>query len=170
MKAYMGLGCKSGSFMTIFKALMRKFVDQYDIFLMFGPVDIIVRFNNLKSVEEFKKEWFDPIRMIGSEKELITETLTLITITEGPDLVEKPFAFIFLNTKPKDLETVRSKLVTIPEVLSADTVFGPYDVLCSVKAEDTAELETLVSLIQQIEGVESLITSIVAANNILPDY
>lgn len=170
MRAYMGLSCKSGSYMTIFKALMRMFVDQYDIFLMFGPVDILVRFNNLKSVEEFKKEWFNPIRMIGSDKDLITKTLTLITITEGPDLVEKPFAFIFLNTKPKNLETVRSKLVAIPEVLSADTVFGPFDVLCSVKAEDTAELETLVSLIQQIEGVESSMTSIVAANNILPDY
>jgi DNA-binding Lrp family transcriptional regulator len=170
VRAYLGLSCKSGSYMTVFKALLRMFVDQYDIFLMFGPVDIIIRFNNLKNVEEFKEKWFNPIRMIGSEDDLITKTLTLITISEGPDLIENPFAFIFLNTKPKHLETVRTKLVAIPEVLSADSVFGPFDVICSVKAKDNAELETLVSLIQQIEGVESSMTSIVAAVNILPDY
>jgi DNA-binding Lrp family transcriptional regulator len=170
MRAYMGLNCKSGSYMQVFKALLRMFVDQRDIFLMFGPVDIIVRFDNLKNVEEFKEKWFNPIRMIGSEEDLITKTLTLITISEGPDLTEKPFAFVFLNTKPKHLETIRTKLLDIPEVLSADSVFGPFDVICSVKVRDTAELETLVSVIQQIDGVESSMTSIVAAVNILPDY
>lgn len=166
----MGLTCKPGSYKTVLKALLRMFVDQRDIFLMFGPVDIIIQFNDLKSVGEFTEKWFNPIRMIGSEDDLIVKTVSLIVISEGPDIAERPYAFIFLNTEPKNLETVRTKLLTIPEVLSADSVFGPFDVICSVKAEGNAELETLVSVIQQIQGVESSMTSIVAAVNILPDY
>ncbi|MBT0160323.1 Lrp/AsnC family transcriptional regulator [Candidatus Bathyarchaeota archaeon A05DMB-2] len=170
MKAYMGLTCKPGSYMTVLKALLKMFVDQRDIFLMFGPIDIVVQFNDLKNIEEFKEKWFDPIRMIGAEDDLITKTITLIVVSEGPKLAEKPYAFVFLNTKPKNLETVRKSLLSIPEVLSADSVFGPFDVICSLKAADTAELETLVSAIQHIAGVESSMTSIVAAVNILPDY
>ena len=170
MRAYMGLTCKPGSYIIVLKALLRMFADQRDIFLMFGPVDILIQFNDLKNVEEFKEKWFNPIRMIGSENNLITKTLTLTAISEGPELTEKPFAFVFLNTKPKNLETIRTTLLAIPTVLSADSVFGPFDVICSVKAEDNEELERLVSVIQQISGIESSITSIVAAVDILPDY
>jgi hypothetical protein len=35
-----------------------------------------------------------------------------------------------------------------------------FDVICSVKARDTVELETLVSVIQQIDGVESSMTQL----------
>ena len=170
MRAYMGLTCKSGSYMMVLKALLRMFADQKDIFLMFGPVDILIQFNDLKNVEEFKEKCFNPIRMIGSENNLITKTLTLTAISEGPELTENPFAFVFLNTRPKNLESIRTTLLAIPAVLSADSVFGPFDVICSVKAEDNEELERLVSVIQQISGIESSITSIVAAVNILPDY
>ena len=72
--------------------------------------------------------------------------------------------------KPKNLETVRAKLLTIPEVLSADSVFGPFDVICSVKAADPEELETLVSVIQQIPGIETSFTSIVSPIRVLPDW
>jgi hypothetical protein len=108
--------------------------------------------------------------MIGAKEDLITKTLSFITISEGPEITEKPFAFVFLNTKPKNLETVRVKLLKIPEVISADSVLGPYDIICSLKVQDQAELETLVLLIQQITGVESSMTSVVAAANLLPDY
>jgi hypothetical protein len=63
--------------------------------------------------------------MIGAEEDLITKTLSLIVTSEGPILREKPFAFIFLNTQPKNLENARKSLLTIPEVLSANSVFGP---------------------------------------------
>jgi hypothetical protein len=108
--------------------------------------------------------------MIGADEDMISKTVSLVVISEGPRLSEKPFAFIFLNVKPKNLETVRVDLLKIPEVLSADSVFGPFDVLCSVKAADPQELETLVSLIQQIQGIESSSTSIVSTIKILPDW
>ena len=166
----MGLSCRAGCCIQVFMKLLQKFIDQRDIFLLFGPVDILIQFNALKSVDEFTEKWFNPIRLIGSEEELITKTLSFITIAQGPEINTKPYAFIFLNTKPKNLETVRKKLLKIQEVISADSVFGPYDLICSLRAEDKDELETLVLLIQQIEGVENTMTSLVAGANLIPDY
>jgi len=171
MKAYMGLTCKPGSYNEVLKKLLLGLhLDQQNVFLLFGPVDILVQFAELKDLKEFTEKWFDPIRMIGAEEDLIAKTVSLVAISEGPKLVEKPFAFIFLNTKPKNLETVRTKLLTIPEVLSADSVLGPFDVICSVKAADPEELETLVSVIQQIPGIETSFTSLVSPIRVLPDW
>jgi hypothetical protein len=166
----MGLSCKAGYCMEVFMHLIKKYLDQRDIFLLFGPVDLLIQFNDIKSVSGFIEKWFNPIRMIGAKEDLITKTLSFITISEGPEITEKPFAFVFLNTKPKNLETVRVKLLKIPEVISADSVLGPYDIICALKVQDQAELETLVLLMQQITGVESSMTSVVAAANLLPDY
>ena len=166
----MGLSCKPGFCMEVFMKLLRQFIDQRDIFLLFGPVDILIKFNEVGNVEEFIDKWFDPIRMIGAEEDLITKTLSFITISKGPELNDKPFAFVFVNVNPKHLETVRTKLLKIPEVLSADSVFGPFDLICSLKVQDQIELETLVLLLQQITGVTNTMTSVVAGANLLPDY
>ena len=166
----MGLSCKPGFCMEVFMKLLRKFIDQRDIFLLFGPVDILIKFNEVGNVEEFIDKCFDPIRMIGAEEDLITKTLSFITISKGPELNDKPFAFVFVNVNPKHLETVRTKLLKIPEVLSADSVFGPFDLICSLKVQDQIELETLVLLLQQIIGVKNTMTSVVAGANLLPDY
>jgi len=178
MKAYVGLTCKVGAHTEVLKRLLDLCIpegssmclSERDMFLLFGPIDILIPFHGLKSLEEFIEKCFDPMRMIGSEEDLITKTLSLIVISEGPPLIEKPFAFLFLNTKPKDLENVRMNLLTIPNVLSADSVFGPYDIICAVKAKDHIELEQTVLNIQNIQGVEGLITSIVAPIKVLPEW
>jgi len=178
MRAYMGLTCKAGSHTEVLKQLLnfcihgqgRICLYEQDIFLLFGPVDILVQFSGLKSLDEFIERYFNPIRMIGAEEDLITKTLSLIVISEGPPLVEKPFAFIFLNITPKHLENVRTKLLTIPNVLSADSVFGPYDIICAVKARDHIELEQIILSVQNIPGVESSTTSIVAPIKVLPEW
>jgi hypothetical protein len=163
MKAYMGLSCKTGLYTEVLMKLLDLGIFHEDIFLLFGPVDILVRFAGLKSLDEFIEKWFNPVRMISAEKDLITKTLSLIVVSEGPLLREKPFAFIFLNTQPKNLENVRKTLLNIPEVLSADSVFGPYDVICSVKAKDPTDLERIVSNVQRIAGTTNSMTAIVAA-------
>jgi len=171
MKAYMGLTCKPGSYNEVLKKLLFSLhLDQQNVFLLFGPVDILIQFTDLRDLAEFKEKWFNPIRMIGAEEDWITKTVSLAVISEGPKLAEKPYAFVFLNTRPKNLETVKAKLLTIPEVISADTVLGPFDVICAVKATDPQELETLVSVIQQIQGIESSFTSIVSPIRVLPDW
>ncbi len=77
--------------------------------------------------------------MIGGEERLIVETLTLIVGHEDQSYDEKPFAIIFVNTKPQAYEDVRRSVLSITEVLSADHVFGPYDVVCHVRAKDRVE-------------------------------
>jgi len=171
MKAYMGLTCKPGAYNEVLKKLLLGFhIDQQDVFLLFGPVDILIGFTNLASVEEFVEKWVNPIRMIGAENDLITKTMSLIVASEGPRLSEKPFAFLFLNTKPQSSEDVKTTLLTLPEVLSADVVLGPFDVICSIKAEDHEDLETSVLLVQQIAGIVSSVTSIVSPIKFLPDW
>jgi hypothetical protein len=171
LKAYIGLTCKPGGFNDVLKTLLtKKLIDQRDIFLLFGPVDILIRFVNLKSLDEFIEKWFNPIRMIGAEDDLITKTLSFIVISEGPLITESPFAFVFLNAQPKNLSNVQKSLQYLPEVLSADTVFGPYDLVCSVKANDQMELLCIVTKIQEISGVENSVTSIVSPIPIFPEW
>lgn len=101
--------------------------------------------------------------MIYAEEGLITKTLTLIVISEGPSFTQKPFAFFFLNAHPRNSDKVQKSLLSIPGILSADTVFGPYDVICPVRAKDRAELERVISYIQSnVPGIEGSITTIVA--------
>ncbi|UCH03335.1 MAG: Lrp/AsnC ligand binding domain-containing protein [Candidatus Bathyarchaeota archaeon] len=70
---------------------------------------------------------------------------------------------MFLNTQPRNLEKVRSSLLTIPEIISADTVFGSYDVICPIRANGKKELERVISHIHnKIPGVEGTITAVVA--------
>ena len=171
LKAYVGLTCKTGSFNEVLKKLLFSLkIDQEDVFLLFGPVDVLIRFCNLKSVEEFVEKCITPIRMIGADDDLITKTISLVVASEGPFLDEKPYAFLFLNTKPKSAEAVQDQLLHLPEVLSADVVLGSYDVICSLKAKDNAELETSILLIQQTPGLISSVTSIVSPIKVMPDW
>jgi hypothetical protein len=171
MKAYMGLTCKPGAYNEVLKKLLIGLnLDQQNVHLLFGPVDILIQFHDLRDLQEFIEKYFDPIRLIGADEDMITKTVSLVVINEGPKLSETPYAFVFLNVRPKSLEEVRRKLLNIPEVLSSDSVFGPFDVICSVKAADPKELETLVSLIQNIPGIENSFTSIVSPIKTLPDW
>jgi DNA-binding Lrp family transcriptional regulator len=163
MKAYMCLTCKVGAYNKVLEQLLKLHIPRGDIFLLFGPFDILIQFNELKSLSEFIEKWFNPITMIGGDEALISRSMTFIVIQEGPSYVEEPFAFVFLNTKPRDLAKVQAALLKVPEVLSADTVFGPYDLICAVKAKDRADLERVISYIHKnIPGIEGSMTTITA--------
>jgi len=162
MKAYMCLTCKVGSYNKILNELQELKVPRSDIFLLFGTFDILIQFSRLKNLDEFIKMWFNPVRMIGANDALITKTFTFIVISEGPLLTEVPFAFIFLNTKPQTLDPIKDTLLKIPEVLSADTVFGHYDLICSIKAKDRVDLERIISHIHSnVFGIDGAMTVIV---------
>ena len=95
---------------------------------------------------------------------MIDKTQTLIVISEGKQLNEEPYAFLFLNTQPRNLEQVQEALQNIPQVLSADTVFGPYDVICAVKAKDRMDLQQLISKIQlEVPHIQGTMSEIVAS-------
>ena len=163
MKAYMALSCKVGAYNRVLNELLELNIPRGDIFLLFGPVDMLVQFKELENFDAFIEKWFNPVRMIGAEEALIAKTLTFVVISEGPLFDEEPFAFVFLNTQPRNLENVRIALLNVPEVISADTVFGPYDVVCQVRAEDKKELELIIRHIQQnVPGIEGSMTAVVA--------
>jgi DNA-binding Lrp family transcriptional regulator len=172
MKAYMALSCKVGAFNKVLDELIKMNLCAHalherepDVFLLFGPVDILVQFCELRDLDEFISKWFNPIRMMTAEEQMIDKTQTWIVISEGNSSAEQPFAFLFLNTQPRNLEEVQQALQTYPEVLSADTVFGPYDVICSVKAKDGADLQRLISQIQEkVPHIQGTMTEIVASS------
>jgi hypothetical protein len=149
MKAYMGLSCKVGAFNRVIDELIKLNLSKKDVFLLFGPVDILVQIRGLKSLDEFISKWFNPIRNITPQEVLVDRTQTLIVLSEGNQYAEEPYAFLFLNTQPRNLELVQEKLQAIPEVLSADTVLGPFDVIAAVKAKGKEDLKTLISQIQE---------------------
>jgi DNA-binding Lrp family transcriptional regulator len=102
--------------------------------------------------------------MIGAEEALVTRSMTLIVIHEGPTYAEEPFAFLFLNTQPRNLEKLQKALLTVPEVISADTVFGPYDLICAIKAGDKTHLERVIAHIpKNVPGIEGAMTSVIAS-------
>jgi DNA-binding Lrp family transcriptional regulator len=163
MKAYMCLTCKVDAYNKVLEELLKLNVPRGDIFLLFGPIDILVQFGELKDMAEFVEKWFNPVRMIGSQEALITKTMTFVVAQEGPSYSEEPYAFMFLNVQPRNLETVQQTLLTVPEVISADVVFGPYDIICSVRAKDQIDLERVISCIHgNCSGIEGTATTIVA--------
>jgi hypothetical protein len=164
MKAYMGLSCKVGAFNRVIDELIKLNLSKKDVFLLFGPVDILVQIKGLKSLDEFVNKWFNPIRNITPQEPLIDRTQTLIVLSEGDPYSEEPYAFLFLNTQPRYLELVQEKLQAIPQVMSADTVLGPSDVIVAVKANGKEDLKKLVSLIQEeVPHVQATVTAVVAS-------
>jgi len=164
MKAYMGLSCKVGAFNRVLDELIKLNLSQKDVFLLFGPIDILVQVRGLTSLDEFVSKWFNPIRNITPQEMLIERTQTFIVISEGKSFTEEPYAFLFLNAHPRNLEEVQEKLQAVPQVLSADTVFGPYDVIVAVKAKDKEDLKLLISQIQEkVPHIQGTVTAIVAS-------
>ncbi len=160
----MTLSCKLGAYNRVLDELIKMRLSKKDVFLLFGPVDILVQFRELKDLNEFIGKWFNPIRNLAPDEPMIDKTQTLIVISEGRQFTEEPYAFLFLNTQPRNLEIVQETLQKIPQVLSADTVFGPYDVICAVTAKDRLDLQHLVARIQnEVPHIQGTVTEIVAS-------
>jgi len=164
MKAYMALTSKVGSFNRVLDELIRLNLSKKDVFLLFGPVDILVQIRGLKDLDEFVNKWFNPIRNITPKEPLIDKSQTFIVFSEGKAFSEEPYAFLFLNTHPRNIEQVQAALQSIPQVLSADIVFGPYDIICAVRAKDRADLQQLITKIQEdVPNILGTMSGIVAS-------
>jgi len=160
----MTLSCKVGAYNRVLDELIKMNLSKKDVFLLFGPIDILVQFRGLRNLDEFIGNWFNPIRVLTPEQPMIDKTQTLIVISEGKLFNEEPYAFLFLNTQPRNLEKVQEALQNITEVLSADTVFGPYDVICAVRVRNQVELQKLIARIQnEVPHIQGTVTAIVAS-------
>ncbi|MFW6111053.1 MAG: Lrp/AsnC family transcriptional regulator [Thermoproteota archaeon] len=160
---YMGLTCKVGAYRRVLEEVLKLNIQKGNTFLLFGPIDILIQFTEVESLDQFIERWFNTIRVIGAEEGLISRSVTLVVIHEGPLFAEEPYAFTFMHVNPAKLEKVQRSLLDMPEVISADTVFGPYDVICAVRADNKEDLENTISTIQRdIPDIEGVITSITA--------
>ena len=158
------ISCKVGARTKVLDELIRLGLSKKEIFLLLGPAEVIIQMPGIADLEEFISKWFNPIRTLTTQEGMIDKTETFIVIAEGKSFTEEPYAFLFLNTHPRNLEAVQEKLQSIPKVLSADTVFGPYDVICAVKANDNKDLQLLISQIQRdVPQINGTITAIVAS-------
>jgi len=159
----MGLTCKVGCYNKVIEKLTEMDIPAGDIFLLYGPIDVLVRFDGFSTVEEFVKKWFNPVRMIGAEDRLISRTTTYIVVIEGPTYMEAPFAFMFLNVEPRDAEATQQTLIKLPQVISADFVFGPCDLIVPVRAKNNVDLEHVVQAIHNaVSSIEEAYTTVVA--------
>jgi hypothetical protein len=163
MKAYMTLSCKAGAYKKVLDELIKMSLSQKNIFLLFGQADILVQFRGLKDLDDFITNWFNPIRAMTPAEPLVEKTQTLIVISEGRPFEEEPYAFLFFDTQPRNLEKLQETLQNIPGVLSADTVFGPWDVICAVRVRNKIELKQLVERIEEeVPDVQGIVTEILA--------
>jgi hypothetical protein len=162
MKAYMTLSCKAGAYNRVLDELIKMRLSKKDVFLLFGAADILVQFSGLKGLDEFVTNWFNPIRVLTPEEPLVEKTQTIIVISEGRPYEEEPYAFLFFNTQPRNLEKLQETLQNIPGVLSADTVFGTYDVICAVRVRDKIALKQLVGRIEkEVPDIKETVTEII---------
>lgn len=163
MKAYMGITCKAGAYSETLQGLMKLNIPKRDIFLLFGPVDILVQFKDMANLAEFKQKWFDPVRLKCCKEGQVKKTMTFVVIQEGSRYEEEPYAFVFLNVQSHLLEKAQEALIEISNVVSADIVLGSYDIICSIRAGGHDELEQLISTIQKtVPGIEGTATTIVS--------
>ena len=75
----MTLSCKTGVFNTVLDELtintvldelIKLKLSMKDVFLLFGPVDILVQLH-FKDLDEFISKWFNPIRAISPQEPMI---------------------------------------------------------------------------------------------------
>ncbi len=158
------LSCKVGAKTKVLDELIKKGLSKKDIYLLLGPAEVLIQLRGIKDLDEFISKWFNPVRTINAQEAMIDKTETLIVISEGKAFTEEPYAFLFLHTQPRNLDLVQQKLQNILKVLSADTVFGPYDVICAVKANDNKDLQLIISQIQkEVPEIQGINTAIVAS-------
>ena len=163
MKAYMTLSCKAGAYKKVLGELIKMNLSQKNVFVLFGLADILVQFRGLKNLDDFITNWFNPIRALTPEEPLVEKAQTLLVISEGRSFEEEPYAFLFFNTQPRNLEKLQETLQNIKGVLSADTVFGPYDVICAVRVRNKVELKQLLEKIEaEVQDVQGIVTEILA--------
>ena len=89
--------------------------------------------------------------------------MTFVVVNEGTLYEEETFAFTFLNVQPQQLENAQKALMNVPEVISADVVFGPYDIISPLRAKNQIDIERVISQIhEKVPGIEGAATTIVA--------
>jgi Transcriptional regulators len=80
--------------------------------------------------------------------------------------LEMPIAFVLINTEIGSEEEVLKQLQSMPAVKEAYVVYGVYDIVAKVEAENMEKLKEIVSWnIRRLEKVRSTLTMLVMSSS-----
>lgn len=71
-------------------------------------------------------------------------------------------AYVLASVEPGHVKSVLMQIKELNDVIEANAVTGPYDIIAKVKGKDIEEIgRSVVTKIQTLEGVERTLTAIV---------
>ncbi len=72
-------------------------------------------------------------------------------------------AYVLVNIHPGSIEEVVRNMRRLPEVVEANSTFGPYDAVAVIQADTISQLGRLVNVrIQPIPGIVETLTCLVS--------
>jgi len=89
----------------------------------------------------------------------------------GPDLDPAAFgypvtAFVTMDIRQRGHDEIGQALAEIPEVLEVHTTTGSSDLLCRIVARDNADLQRVIDMVVDVEGVQRTSTVIALATQV----
>lgn len=161
-KAYVLMNCKLGYEKDVISSLYQ-IGSVKEVHGLFGLYDVIAK---LESDEKsIQSDLSEKIRKIPS----ITTTMTLMS-TGDENIFEKNIeshrfgpqmsqAYIVMYCEQGEEFSVLRSLSHIPEVIEADILYGFYDVICKIAANDYKELSKIITKkFRQLENVRTTMT------------
>src|SRR5690606_385147 len=73
-------------------------------------------------------------------------------------------AYLFITASQRVVQRLFAALRAYPEILTADAISGPANILCRVHVSFLEDLEALIEELVRIEGVENISYSVVLSN------
>ena len=67
-------------------------------------------------------------------------------------------AHILVEAKPLSAKEVEQGISSLPDIISAESLLGPYDAVVVVERPSFEELQAFIAQVQQVEGVERTTT------------
>jgi len=71
---------------------------------------------------------------------------------------------LFITASQRIVQRLFAALRAYPEILTADAISGPANILCRVHVGFLEDLEALIEELAQIEGIENVSYSVVLSN------
>ena len=94
-----------------------------------------------------------------------------VVIGWGPDIDPAALgypvtAFVTMDIRQRGHDEIGQRLAEIPEVLEVHTTTGSSDLLCRIVARDNADLQRVIDMVVDVEGVQRTSTVIALATQV----
>lgn len=134
----------------------------------FGSYDIITKIedNNGRNLNEIVSELRHNIKkLLGTLTLIVKDNKNQFNKTlqkNENEVLEKysTFAYVAINYEKANVDenTMLSELTSIPEILEADAVFGPFDIMCRIVAPSYNDITEITKKIRKIKNIKNTTT------------